>query len=431
LLAGTLLLGAGCRASAQATTGNYASSEDLKFVAIVSRHGVRSPTGKTDELNRYSAQPWPGWNVPPGYLTEHGAKLMQLFGAYDRQLLISQHLLATDGCEDAKHVSIIADSDQRTRETGKSLAEGLLPGCKVEVHAMAEGTRDPLFHPIATDMNASNQKIAQVALAGRIGDNPAGLAEVYRPQLQAMEEVLLGCKPGALCSPESASRASLFDIPSSIGPAKGDHFADLHSPLGTAATMAENLLLEYTDAMDLSQVGWGRVDPTRLRELMQIHTANEDVTHGTPYIARAESSNLLTHVLDSLEQAVDGKVVAGALSRPEDRLLIVVGHDTNLANISGALNLSWLIDGRLNDTPPGGALVFELWQKRGSTDYEVRTFYTAQTLEQMRNATPLDLANPPERVAVFVPGCSGADLSCSWKSFQQTVRNVTNDHSVQ
>jgi hypothetical protein len=188
---------------------------------------------------------------------------------------------------------------------------------------------------------------------------------------------------------------------------------------------------EHTDAMDLSQVGWGRVDAAKLRELMQIHTANEDVTHGTPYIARAESSNLLTHVLDSLEQAVDGKVVAGALSRPEDRLLIVVGHDTNLANISGALNLSWLIDGRLNDTPPGGALVFELWRTRGSTDYDVRTFYTAQTLEQMRNAAPLDLRNPPERVAIFVPGCSGADLSCSWKSFQQTIRNVTNDRSVQ
>ena len=144
LLIGTLLLGAGCRVSAQATAGNYASSEDLKFVVIVSRHGVRSPTGKADQLNRYSALPWPEWSVPPGYLTEHGAKLMQLFGAYDRQLLISQHLLATDGCEDTKYVSIIADSDQRTQETGKSLAEGLLPGCKVEVHAMAEGTRDPL-----------------------------------------------------------------------------------------------------------------------------------------------------------------------------------------------------------------------------------------------------------------------------------------------
>jgi 4-phytase/acid phosphatase len=85
-------------------------------------------------------------------------------------------------------------------------------------------------------------------------------------------------------------------------------------------------------------------------------------------------------------------------------------------------NLSWLIGGRLNDTPPGGALVFELWQKRGAANQEVRVFYTAQTLEQMRNATPLDLVNPPERVAVFVPGCSQADASCEWNAFQRSVR---------
>jgi 4-phytase/acid phosphatase len=54
--------------------------------------------------------------------------------------------------------------------------------------------------------------------------------------------------------------------------------------------------------------------------------------------------------------------------------------------------------------------------------YSVRVFYTAQTLDQMRNATPLSLANPPERVPVFVPGCGRADGSCEWKTFQQAVR---------
>ena len=92
--------------------------DELRFVVIISRHGVRSPTGKTDQLNRYSTQPWPAWSVPPGYLTEHGAKLMTLFGADDREQLAEQGLLAPSGCADAEHVRIIADSDQRTRETG-------------------------------------------------------------------------------------------------------------------------------------------------------------------------------------------------------------------------------------------------------------------------------------------------------------------------
>jgi len=104
--------------------------------------------------------------------------------------------------------------------------------------------------------------------------------------------------------------------------------------------------------------------------------------------------------------------------------LILVGHDTNLTNIAGALDLSWLIDGRRDDTPPGGALVFELWQEGSASDYSVRAYYTAQTLDQMRNATPLSLVNPPDRAPLFIPGCSKADASCSWDTFRPAVREA-------
>jgi len=127
---------------------------------------------------------------------------------------------------------------------------------------------------------------------------------------------------------------------------------------------------------------------------------------------------------------VEARPVPGALTKPGDRLLILVGHDTNLSNIGGALGLDWLIDGRRNDTPPGGALVFELWKKHGADEFSVRTYYAAQTLEQMRNATPLSLGNPPERVPVFVPGCSQADYSCPWKTFIQAMQVVTESVSV-
>jgi 4-phytase/acid phosphatase len=83
----------------------------------------------------------------------------------------------------------------------------------------------------------------------------------------------------------------------------------------------------------------------------------------------------------------------------------------------------WLIDGRRDDTPPGGALVFELWQDDGSSAYIVRTYYTSQTLEQMRNVTALTLNTPPAKANVFVPGCStgGDGFFCDWTTFQQTL----------
>ena len=382
------------------------AADQLRYVLIFTRHGVRSPTWTADRLNEYSAQPWPEWHVPAGSLTAHGRAAMKLFGAWYGDYLRGEQLLG-DGCADAGHVHFQADKDPRTVESARAIAEGMLPKCKAEVQWSHEEGKDPLYYG-AGDPDTN---LAAAAVLGRIGRNQQGLDEAYEAQLDTLERVLgkksLG-RPGS-----SADPAAQYDLMKRVG------------PLTPAATLSENLALEYAEGMSGDQLGWGRLSVTDLRQILALHTVYADLMRRTPYIARARASNLVAHLLWSMQQAVSGKPVQGALGAPQDKALVICGHDTNIENMSGMLGLDWIIGGYPpDDTPPGGALVFEL-RSHGNGN-EVRVYYTAQTPDQLRRALPLTAESPPERSDVFIPGCSSADAGypCEWEKFRHTVENA-------
>jgi 4-phytase/acid phosphatase len=405
----------------------HPANAQLRYVVVLTRHGVRSPTGKATQYLPYSKAAWPAWPVAPGYLTPHGFRLMELFGAYDRMQLSDQKLFAATGCDDASRLTIYADSDQRTRETGKAIAQGLFPGCAIPVQSLPEGKEDSLFHPVAELWNHLDPELARAAVAGRIGGNPTNITAAYQSQIASLDKILANCGE---TTPGQQTRTSLFDIPATLSVGTGDHLVDLKGPINTASTLSENLLLEYTEGMSDAHVGWGCVHRTELESLMELHSAATDYAQRTPEIARAQASNLLDHINRSIQQAVREKPVAGAIGHPSDRALFLVGHDTNLENVAGLLNLNWIIDGRRDDTPPGSALVFEVWQEQPAGKYVVRTYFTAQTLDQMRTSTPLNAANHPQRVPIYIPGCSRQDLACPLDTFSSTIQSAINPQDV-
>jgi 4-phytase/acid phosphatase len=279
-----------------------------------------------------------------------------------------------------------------------------------------DSATDPLFHPVTAGRVHGDGATSVAAVSGRIGANPTALADVYAHAFQSLSEVL--------------GKQSLTVLPASVQ-ATSDGLADIRGPLRTGSTLTENLLLEYAEGMTGKDLGWGRLDAARLHEIMAIHAAYADLARRTPYLASVQGSNLLNHILLSMEQAISGKPVNGALGKASDRLLILAGHDTNIAHISGLLNLSWLLAGyQRDDTPPGGSLVFRLWRGQDPKTYSVDVLYIAQTLDQLRKASPLDGNSPPAIAPVFVPGCKSTD--CDWETFHRIVSGAIDlKHTLQ
>jgi 4-phytase/acid phosphatase len=174
--------------------------------------------------------------------------------------------------------------------------------------------------------------------------------------------------------------------------------------------ITDALLLEYADGKPSADVGWGRVTGQTLTDLLALHELYFDLVCRTRYMAQVEGSNLASHIVDTLEQGALGQPVPGALGPSGERVVVIGGHDGNIANMGGLLGLNWWAPGtQANPMLPGGALIFELWARGGQADrFYVRTSYVCQTLEQMREATPLTPDNPPSVAPIFVPGCSGA-----------------------
>jgi 4-phytase / acid phosphatase len=383
---------------------------ELKYVMVVSRHGVRSPTWDAARLNEYSTKAWPDWGVAPGELTPHGRAGVKLMGAYYRAWLSQAGLFDAGGCRNAARIYIRADAGQRTRETGRAFAESLLPGCEIPVAVDATG-KDALF----TGVGKADPGLAAKAVRKRLGASPPVLTK-YASAFDTLTQILT--------AGGTARRTVTGDAPDEGGDGGG---TDIPRPLATASTLSEVFLLEYAEGMPQSSLAWGRLTQQKLFQIMELHTAYADLARRTPYLARARGSNLLAHILASVEQAASGKPVAGALDHPGGALAILAGHDTNLSNLSGMLDLSWRVAGQApGDTPPESALVFSLWREGAGGGWFVKLEFVTPSLDQMRRLEPLTLDSPPARVPVAIPACASprADGGCAWPAFRAAMQKA-------
>ncbi|MCI4588926.1 histidine-type phosphatase [Sphingobium sp. BYY-5] len=367
---------------------------------LLMRHGVRPPTKAPAMPAGVAAQGWPDWPVNPGWLTPHGADAIGRIAAWDGGRLRSLGLLPAKGCPAADTVRVIADSDQRTIATADRWIAAVAPGCRVRNEHKPQDAEDPLFNAIGAGLASYDPARVNAAVAAAVG--PGGIAALdarYRPLLTRLDVILCGSAKSACGVSKQAS---------AISPAAPGQRPKLSGALDRASTASQILLLEYAEGKAASQVGWGRAKPADITALSAFHALEFALMARPVPVASASLAGLAPLI----RQGLTGPV----------RVTLISGHDTNVANLGGLLDIHWRVPGLAADDPaPGGAIVIERLRDTRGALY-VRALYRSQTLEQMRSAASL-AKDAPYAAVLPIPGCAalGKQGLCTLADFERKL----------
>ena len=171
-----------------------------------------------------------------------------------------------------------------------------------------------------------------------------------------------------------------------------------------AAEGARVVLCDVQDALGASvakELGpsaqYAHLDVTReeIETLLRFHPLKFRYGNGQRYVARRAAGPLIARIVDALSAETGGA-----------SFTVLAGHDTNIADVGSLLGLTWHVDSYPEgDVPPGGALGFEVL-RNASGVRTVRAFFRAQTMDQLRNQTPLTGKTPAYWQYLSIPGCN-------------------------
>ena len=410
-----------------------AGDEVLQKVVIVSRHGVRTPTISAAELDSWSSRPWPAWNEPMGNLTARGAELAKLLGQYHRGYLVAEQLMPEQGCPPRGSVYVYADLDERTRSTAQALLDGVAPGCGLTYRSKPDATIDGLFHPVAAGVCRLDAMVAQTSILQRVAGDLNSVPRDFKAPFDALQAGMDCCKPALCVAFGKPPGCKLADLPTVLSPLQNGKGIELLGALGIASSATEIILLQYAEGMDASQVAWGRLSPAQMLLTFRLRTEAFDLMERTPYFARRQGSALLMRAAAAVTSGHSAGLGAADNAVRDAKFIAYVGHDTNIANLAGIMDVTWTQAGyQRNQTPPAGALVFEV-RLGPDRKQRVYTSYLAQSLEQMRRASPLTLEAPPLKTPLRLRGCSAntPGFPCLVDEFAVVIRNALDRECVE
>ncbi len=346
----------------------------LERVVVIMRHGIRPPTKAQPVKAGLTTETWPNWDVPYGFLTKHGEQAVARLAELDQRTYAP---VFTSKCP---RVHAWADTDQRTLKTAQVYVDTAFPGCQVAVGHVGADVPDPRFSPFAVTPQADEAVMRKAAETALPAGGLTAIDAKQKPRLDRLSAIM-GCVQPA---------CQLSHMPTTFVVKEGK--VKIDGGIDAASSVAQVLLLEYADSKPMAQVGWGRADRATIADMSALHALEFQLVARPKAIATYGAKALLS------------EIKTGLFDREAAPFTLMVGHDSNLANLGGALDLHWKVADLATDDPtPGGALIFELWRDRKGAEI-VRVRYRSQNLDEMRNLTPL---TPKASQALTVPACGG------------------------
>lgn len=386
----------------------------IQKVIIFMRHSVRSPTKSKSVLDQWSSRRWPSWNTKPGFLSENGVFLAKMMGlgisTYYRHY-INRYTLS------GKHfqLKVFADNMERTVATGAGVVEGFRPIQHVTVGHVLHG-KDPLFHAVKMHACSVNESITEKHYQQSISHQLCNNYK-YVIYLDEMKNILC---------PESNKKVAAVCALNSPNEVVMKNNVNINGALHIANAVGESFLMEYADGKPCSQVGWGKVCSLKvMSHMLYLRNMYARIAREDHYYARHGATpvmRLIVSFLGSTNRYQVPTQVPSSLSHAN--MLILIGHDVNISEISGMLHLRYQLIAQPDRTPPDMAIAFELLQTGNGQKYiGLRIFYFK--LEEMRNAVLQKHYYKPVVTAGLMPGCHegpGHDL-CTLAQFQQLIHD--------
>jgi len=129
--------------------------------------------------------------------------------------------------------------------------------------------------------------------------------------------------------------------------------------------------------------------------------------------------------MDQIAKALQSGVTPQENAPPDTRWLLFVAHDVNIAYLRTLLDFSWTQgDYPRGSVPPAGSLIFQRWQDNSSGKRYLRILFQAQSLDQIRNLTPLSAQQPPLLTELTFNGCKMTPVGtlCPYQATLQRIR---------